>query len=750
MNRSFYARYAWWTIVALAALVPAIVWGVGEAFEHANNNVSQWLPQDYPETRTYQEFRHLFGSDDMAVVSWESCTLDDERLEKLALALVPPPQERRPGDGSEWFQKVITGRRVVEELMTGPSQLSREAASARLKGTLIGPDLETTCAVVILSKKGDADRTGALEALREIATTRCGIDSHELRLGGDAVINAAIDIESQKAISTWIELSWGLALAFAWLSLRRVKLMLMVVVVSVYAAALGTAIIYYTGGQMNLLLVLVPVLLCVLTISASVHLSNYYRDSIREFGLAGAPVRAVGAGWTPCALSAATTALGVGSLLVSHIIPVKMFGVYASLGMLISLGISFWLFPTLLEKWPVQDKTGPGASAESSVERRNRVLGGIARAIIRNRVVVAGACMALLVGLGMGVSFLKTAIQPIRFFPQDSKWIRDAYWFNENVGPLVTVEVVLAFDKDREPTMLDQMRTVRVVERTIHAMDQVGGTISAATFAPSLSATGALRQSTTNALLERNREFFVRQGYLNETGNEERWRITARVYGGRDVYYDQVQRAIEKRVDQFLGSRGESAEGVDVVFTGSAPLVFAAQEELLRGLTRSFLLAFVLIGVVMVLLLRGLSAGTVAMLPNIFPMMITFGLMGWIGRPVDVGSMMTASVALGIAVDDTLHFLTWFRRGLSRGETKEEAIVDAYQRCAPAMAQTTLIAGPSMGVFYLSSFQPVSQFGLLMFILLAAALVGDLVMLPALLATRFGASFFRGASRKTA
>jgi len=115
--------------------------------------------------------------------------------------------------------------------------------------------------------------------------------------------------------------------------------------------------------------------------------------------------------------------------------------------------------------------------------------------------------------------------------------------------------------------------------------------------------------------------------------------------------------------------------------------------------------------------------------------------MGWAARPVDVGAMMTASVALGIAVDDTLHYLTWFRRGVSRGKTRKESIIDAYQRCAPAMTQSTLIVAPGLVVFYLNSFQPVSQFGLLMFILLIAALFGDLVFLPALLATRFGKAF---------
>lgn len=741
MNRSFYARHAWPIIVGLMALIPAIIWGVQQTFEHANNNVSQWLPQDYPETRTYQDFRRLFGSDDMAVVSWEGCTLDDDRLEELALALVPPPEKRRPGDATEWFQKVITGQRVLEDLMIGPSSLSRQAAVSRLVGTLVGPDGETTCAVVILSEKGDADRTGALDALKEIATTRCRIDPDKLRLGGDAVINAAIDIESQEAIRKWIGLSWGLALACAWLSLRRVKLVIMVLIVSVYTAGLGTAMVHYTGGTMNLLLVLVPVLLSVLTISACVHLSNYYRDAIREHGIAGAPVRAVAHGWTPCALSAATTALGVGSLLVSHIEPVRSFGIYSSIGMLLSLGLSFSLFPILLEKWPLHGRSGANASAHASAERRARILARIAKAIIRRRAPVAGGCVAMLVGLGCGVAFLDTAIQPIRFFPQDSRWIQDARWYAENVGPLVTVEVVLGFDKQGQLNMRNQMQVVRDVERQIHAMEEVGGTISAATFAPTLDPGRAIRQSATNAVLERHREFFVSQGYLNETGQEERWRITARVYGGRDVYYDQVLVAIEDRVKEDLQTRVPPGERVDAVFTGSAPLVFAAQQELLRSLMRSFCLAFVLIAVVMVLLLRSAAAGMVAMLPNVFPMMVTFGFLGWIARPVDVGAMMTASVALGIAVDDTLHFLTWFRRRLMQGDTREEAIVEAYQRCAPAMTQTTLIAGPSMAVFYLSSFQPVSQFGLLMLVLLAAALVGDLVMLPALLATPFGAPF---------
>jgi predicted RND superfamily exporter protein len=742
MKQSFFARYAWPIILGLAVLLPLFLFGVQQTFRNSNNNVSQWLPQDYEETRTYQEFRRLFGSDDFAVISWEGCTLDDDRLEELARYLVPPPDERRPGDGSEWFDKVVTGRQVVDDLMTGPAQLSREAAIRRLQGTLVGPG-ETTCAVIILSEKGDADRTGALAALEEIAEIRCGLPRETVHLGGDAVINAAIDIESKQAIRKWVGLAWACAITFAWIGLRRFRLMLMVFVVSFYAAVLGTSLVHYTGGTMNLLLVLVPVLLFVLTLSASVHLSNYYRDAIREQGVAGAPMRAMAAGWSPCALCAATTALGLGSLLVSHIQPVKSFGFYSSIGMLLSLGFLFILLPTLMEKWPLKNSSEKAVSGPSSVDRRDRILRRLAGAIIRHKGPVALFCLALLITLGCGVAFLETAIQPARFFPEDSKWIQDAEWFGENVGPLVTVEVVLGFDHTSDSSMRRRMQLVRDVERQIHAMDEVGGTLSAATFAPNLNPRQALRRATIDARLKRSRGFFVDQGYLNETDQQERWRITARLFGGRDVYYNLILAKIQDRVDRFLEVQETSDESVTAIYTGSAPLVFAAQQELLRGLMRSFCLAFALIAVVMVFLLRSFRAGSLAMLPNVFPAMVTFGFMGWIARPVDVGTMMTASVAMGIAVDDTLHFLTWFRRGRLRGGTREEAIVEAYQRCAPAMTQTTLIAGPALLVFYLSSFQPVSHFGLLMFILLVAALVGDLVFLPALLATRFGESFFR-------
>lgn len=196
---------------------------------------------------------------------------------------------------------------------------------------------------------------------------------------------------------------------------------------------------------------------------------------------------------------------------------------------------------------------------------------------------------------------------------------------------------------------------------------------------------------------------------------------------------------------------------MDVVYTGVVPVVYKAQRTLLVSLFESVAWAFVLIAFVMACLLsparsvwsafkprnviQGIGCGAISMIPNVFPVVVIFGAMGHMGIKVDIGSMMTASVAMGVAVDDTIHFLTWFRSGLRKGLDRRDALFVAYKHVAPAMTQTTIIGGLGLSVFALSTFTPTQRFGTLMLALLGAALVGDLIFLPALLASPLGRIF---------
>ena len=180
---------------------------------------------------------------------------------------------------------------------------------------------------------------------------------------------------------------------------------------------------------------------------------------------------------------------------------------------------------------------------------------------------------------------------------------------------------------------------------------------------------------------------------------------------------------------------------VSAIYTGVVPVVYKAQRTLLNSLVQSTVWAFVMIAIVMMFVVRSPPAGLLSMVPNVFPVFLIFGFMGWRNVLVDIGSMMTASVAMGVAVDDTIHFLTWFRQGLDRGLDRVAAIMMAYRRVGMAMTQTTAIGGLGLAVFAFSTFTPTQRFGVLMLSLLVTALVGDLVFLPAMLASPLGRVF---------
>jgi hypothetical protein len=180
---------------------------------------------------------------------------------------------------------------------------------------------------------------------------------------------------------------------------------------------------------------------------------------------------------------------------------------------------------------------------------------------------------------------------------------------------------------------------------------------------------------------------------------------------------------------------------IAAVYTGVVPIVYKAQRALLENLIQSSFWSFVTITPLMMLVCRGILGGAVVMLPNVLPVLVVFGGMGWLGVPVDIGSMMAASIALGVAVDDTIHYLTWYREGLSEFGDRRAAIISAYKRCAPPTLQAALISGLGLAVFAFSTFTPTQKLGWLMMTILLAGVVAELIMLPAILAGPLGKVF---------
>jgi predicted RND superfamily exporter protein len=177
------------------------------------------------------------------------------------------------------------------------------------------------------------------------------------------------------------------------------------------------------------------------------------------------------------------------------------------------------------------------------------------------------------------------------------------------------------------------------------------------------------------------------------------------------------------------------------VYTGVVPIVYKAQRSLLDSLIESTFWSFITITPLMMFISRSFWGGLVAMLPNVLPVLMVFGGMGWLKIEVDVGSMMTASIALGVAVDDTIHYLNWYREELDKLKDRKLAILAAYKHCATPTFQAAIISGLGLSCFALSTFTPTQRFGYLMLVILWAGVVAELIFFPALLAGPLGVVF---------
>jgi len=777
----FFERYSKVILLAAAGLYPLLVWGAIQAAGTNRNDVKDWLPESFAETRDYHWFQRHFANETQVLVSWPGATLDDPRVEEFARLVNPVRQasdrgeERRAIDTS-LFSSVLTGPQIVDRLTQPPVNLDREEAIERLAGVLVGRDQRQVSAVVALSPAGQADLHFTLAELHRAAEMATGLPKHDIYMGGPPVDNVAIDVEGSNTLRHLAVLSALVGLALSYWCMRQWSLTILICTAAVYSAAIALALVYFTGHMMDAILYSMPPVVYTAALSGSIHIINYYRNAVSEQGLAGAPGRALSRAWLPCLLSAATTAIGLGSLCVSELVPIRSFGFFAALGVMLTLGLLYTCVPAALQLWPPR-RIEPAAShpwtERSDAPWHHRLGLRFAWGVVHHPGLVIAAFLVTLVSFGWGTWQVRTSVSIGNLFSPEAEIIRQYAWLQENLGGLIPMEVIVRFDnRQNHWSFLERLKFIDRIERRLVALPEVSSAMSPVTFAPHLdepappSGRGApkamqrllvrnperVRQDVLNKQLLKNRAAFESSDYLShdtsEGRDEEAWRISLRLLADDNVDYGLFVNEIEREVAPFLvEAQVQGAEGISAMYTGVTPVVYKAERALLDGLVESFFMAFLIMAAVMAVVYRNVLAGLLVMLPNVWPMAIVFGLLGYSGAVVDIGTMMTASVAMGVAVDDAAHYITWFRFGISRGYDYPTAAVFAYRNAAAAMAQSSIIVGVGLAVFGLSSFVPTRMFGLLMLTLLAWGLFADLVLLPAIVASPLGRFFTRGVVR---
>jgi signal transduction histidine kinase len=192
---------------------------------------------------------------------------------------------------------------------------------------------------------------------------------------------------------------------------------------------------------------------------------------------------------------------------------------------------------------------------------------------------------------------------------------------------------------------------------------------------------------------------------------------------------------------QFLGTkaaifehvRNEFDRGLSWQVTGLGMVIAASSHLITIGQVKSLSISLVLIFGIMVALFVSSKVGLIAVVPNLFPILVNFGLMGLLGIPLSVATSLIASVAIGLAVDDTIHYLVRYNSEFKKDLDKDRAMRETILAVGRPILFTSLTVGLGFSVLLFSHFQPTAIFGLLMVITTVSALVGDLILLPALM-----------------
>ena len=438
--------------------------------------------------------------------------------------------------------------------------------------------------------------------------------------------------------------------------------------------------------------------------------------------------------WKPCLVAALTTVAGFLSLLVSDIPPMRHFGVAAAIGTLASLLIAFTFLPAcwLLIRRPVARRHNP--LKPDLFDNLLLRIGGLVTHQPR-RILILVSLLALVSALG--ILRLRVETNLLEYFDRNTPLVQDTLYVEQQLAGVEDVRISLRGSEPDQILTLDTLHHMEALVRFLKNQPGVDRVISLLDYLKEMN----------QAFHNEDRHFYR----LPES--EPLIQQYMLLYDGKDLAHfldeDRQWAAIYVRLHEHSSARigqlinatrrylaADLPTALTGRVTGPAVLVSNLIDTLVRSQTESLGLASLVIFAMVAILFRSIGTGLLAMLPNLLPVLLNLGLMGWLGIPLDTATAMIAAVAIGIAVDDTIHILAEYHHIRNRVPDRARAIQEVLAIKGRACISTTLLLTAAFAVVILSRFEPTARFGLLSAFTMVAALASDLFFLPALLLIR--------------
>ncbi len=771
-----------WRFIVIALMVAA-----GLSFQMSNlridtSNESYFHPTD-PVLTVYDDFKARFGTDELVIVAVEASDVFDpaflHKLEALhkelaynvphladITSLVNARNTRGGGD-----------RLIVEDLLEDfpETQAELKALKARAMSNplyinrLISPDAKMTSIILeteladtaapddVLAGFGEgsaAGHTGVHKKGRtknEIAETvvntvekiTAQFDARDfhIHLAGLPVVLKVQKAAMMKDMGRFLMIAVLVIGSCLFLMFRRISgvlLPLMVVTLSLFST-LGLMGIFDVAFTLPCMIL--PSFLLAVGVGAAVHiLSLVFKEMGHGEDKRTAVVYALGHSGIPVVVTSFTTAIGLASFATTALAPVAHLGIFGGTGVMLSLFYTIVLIPALLAVFPLkQIKEKP--AAVRAHDRFDHIMDWIAAWVARRPKTIT-AITVLLMAFGLGSALqLHFSHHVLHWQPQSWECRQATERIDKAMGGTVNIEMVVDTGKENglyDPAILyDLDRLAQELKAFDDGKVRVANASSVADIIKEIHQ--ALNENRTQFYKVPDNAALIPQEFLlfENSGSDDlekvidstfsKARLTIQVPWLDIFYYNGLLKKIQTSFQTTFENRAT------VTTTGLLQLFVHTVKAATRSMAQGYVTAAVLVTLMMIFLVGGVRMGLVSMIPNLAPVIFVMGLMYWLKLPLDTYTMMIGTIALGLAVDDTVHFLNGFRRYISQGLTAQAAIRSTLRTSGRAMLITTVVLALGFFMFTFAAMLNIKRFGYLTGLTLVLALLADFLSVPALM-----------------
>ena len=728
-------------ILAIGAVYPAL-------HIKTDFNLEGFFPKDSRTISEYRDFAEEFGPDDNTIIFgfersdlFSREVLSDLKAITDSANTLPHTAEVR----SIWNAEQIVGAGaslrfkpyLTEQILQqGDLDSLKESilADPFVAGVLVSEDADLTAVIVEIEKDKNnySVRQQILDDLDHILAPYQS--KYEFLFSGIPYFrNTYVSLLNHEIIF-FVGLSSVLIILLLWVLYRSISGIIIPMIIVWLTVLFTVAVVELTGGYFEILSsTIAPILLCV-GIADSVHMISKYDDALRhnlpKKKAISETLQTLG---SATFLTSITTAIGFGTLVTSNVIPMKRFGIYTAIGVMIAYVVTITLLPSVLDFFSIRN---------IMQKKKNRFFVWLEKILVRidginNKHYRAIVWFSIIVSAVIGVGTLNLTINSRVFddLGRDTEVIQESEYLSKKLTPPFPMEFVI--DTGRPDGIKDTtlIRKMAELESYLLRFDAIERVTSVNTILEELHKTLAPERARQRAL-PADPGLLAQYLLLLEVNDAEflssmvdfdyrKARVSARMYDKGSKYTN----AIRDSVSIYLT---DNFSEYDVDMTGTTILVADLTDNIVYSLSTSIMLAFVCISILMAFLFRNFRLVIISLIPNLLPLVMVAGIMGYLDVYIKPSTAVIFTIAFGIAVDDSIHYLARFRVEALRGASMSEALSISTQKTGKAIIITSLILITGFGVLGFSEFSSTMLMGMLVCLTILIALLADLLFLPSL------------------